>query len=62
MFWVPISFKIGSHCSQVGPHLGTLVPMGTKMSILVPIFSFENNIFARGGFCAFPQLNMITIL
>ena len=27
------------HCSQVGPHLGTLVPMGTKMSFLVPIWS-----------------------
>ena len=26
------------HCSQVGPHLGTLVPMGTKMRFLVPIF------------------------
>ena len=26
------------HCSQVGPHLGTLVPMGTKISFLVPIF------------------------
>ena len=26
------------HCSPVGPHLGTLVPMGTKMSFLVPIF------------------------
>ena len=26
------------------------------------IFSLENNIFARVGFCAFPQLNMITIL
>ena len=28
-----------SHCSKVGPHLGTLVPMGTKMSFLVPIWS-----------------------
>ena len=27
------------HCSQVGPHLGTLVPMGTNISFLVPIFS-----------------------
>ena len=27
------------HCSHVGPHLGTLVPMGTKMSFLVPIWS-----------------------
>ena len=27
------------HCSQVGPHLGTLVPMGTKMRFLVPIWS-----------------------
>ena len=26
-----------SHCSHVGPHLGTLVPMGTKMRFLVPI-------------------------
>ena len=26
------------------------------------IFSFKNNIFARGGFCTFPQLNMTTIL
>ena len=26
------------HCSQVGPHLGTLVPIGTKISFLVPIF------------------------
>ena len=26
------------HCSHVGPHLGTLVPMGTKISFLVPIF------------------------
>ena len=29
------------HCSHVGPHLGTLVPMGTKMSFLVPIFSIS---------------------
>jgi hypothetical protein len=28
-----------NHCSHVGPHLGTLVPMGTKMSFLVPIWS-----------------------
>ena len=28
---------IETHCSHVGPHLGTLVPMGTKMSFLVPI-------------------------
>ena len=27
------------HCSHVGPHLGTLVPMGTKISFLVPIWS-----------------------
>ena len=26
-----------SHCSYFGPHLGTLVPMGTKNSFLVPI-------------------------
>ena len=28
-----------THCSHIGPHLGTLVPMGTKMSFLVPIWS-----------------------
>ena len=28
-----------NHCSHIGPHLGTLVPMGTKMSFLVPIWS-----------------------
>ena len=27
------------HCSQVGLHLGTLVPMETKISFLVPIWS-----------------------
>ena len=27
------------HCSHVGPHLGTLVPMGTKINFLVPIWS-----------------------
>ena len=32
------------HCSHVGPHLGTLVPMGTKISFLVPIWSpFHSN-------------------
>ena len=34
-----ISLQVKSHCSQVGPHLGTLVPMGTKMRFLVPIWS-----------------------
>ena len=33
------SNKYGLHCSQVGSHLGTLVPMGTKISFLVPIWS-----------------------
>ena len=31
-------FIISMYCSQVGPHLGTLVPMGTNVSFLVPIF------------------------
>ena len=26
------------HCSHIGPHLGTLGSMGTKISFLVPIF------------------------
>ena len=30
--------------------------------VLYNFFSFKNNIFARGGFCTFPQLNMTTIL
>ena len=40
------------HCSHVGPHLGTLVPMGTKISFLVPIWSpffFKVPIFSISG-------------
>ena len=36
------------HCSHVGPHLGTLVPMGTKINFLVPIF-FKVPIFSILG-------------
>ena len=36
------------HCSHVGPHLGTFVPMGTKMIFLVPIF-FESPYFLHLG-------------
>ena len=36
---VGVSNYIQVHCSHAGPHLGTLVPMGTKISFLVPIWS-----------------------
>ena len=36
--WEQWKCKTQGHCSHVGPHLGTLVPMGTKMSFLVPIY------------------------
>ena len=40
------------HCSQVGPHLGTRVPMGTFFRFWVPIgspFFFKVPIFSNSG-------------
>ena len=34
---VTVSVSVWQHCSQMGPHLGTRVPMGTFFSLWVPI-------------------------
>ena len=36
---VTVSVSVWQHCSQMGPHLGTRVPMGTFFSLWVPIGS-----------------------
>ena len=38
----------GSHCGQVGPHLGTRVPIGTVFSLWVPILCQGPHFFISG--------------